>query len=144
MADEMAAAGLGLSFEYGGKTYELTPPTVDLIPRLVQWAKNNAFKQVEELQHLCSPEQYAARMANVAELVVSGAFSANSPNFQRAVNSFEGMTYQLYLRLHKKHPEVTPDLAEKMLFERAAEIMAKMSVTSSGSPSPNEATPTTA
>lgn len=129
MAEAAKALGLPTPFEYKGKTYLLSPATIEVMSMFEVWLEQQAWNRVERTKSRCDPETYRERHDAVTRFIMSGGLAAGSMEAAKAANTVEGQKYDLYLRLmacpENKDKDISESLASEMWEAQMQEIMAR-------------------
>lgn len=119
------------TIEFKGKTYTLSTITVDMLEDLNSFASNQAWRSVERTRKYCTDEEYQRRYEATTRLVNADAYAWHTAAGQQIHQSSEGKAFELFLRMRAGHPEVTLDLAKRIVEERLIEVLNAMNDTDS-------------
>lgn len=126
MSDAAATAGVGPGIEFRGEVYQLSPLTVEMLAALNVFGANYAWRTVEQTKSFCTPEEYADRYEATTRLVNAGAYAWNTLRGQEINCTVDGKAYELFLRMRACRPEVTLDLAKRIVEEQITEVLNKI------------------
>jgi hypothetical protein len=89
-----------------GKEYEAAPLTRRLQADMAKWAKDRAWREIEQFRGQMDQALYEQRHAAATALVCSRFFDPGNEGFARAIQSNDGQMYLMFLLLSAKNPEL--------------------------------------
>lgn len=95
--------------EYGGVSYQLSPPSLGDHGELRAWIVSQRKSPVEVLPGLLAktPEHMHEMLTRVAFSEAARQRTVTADELREYLNSFEGTTHILWFMLRKAHPELT-------------------------------------
>lgn len=112
--------GVGRSFEFMGKTYELREMTLVEQARFSKWLKDRAKLDAVRTPDATEEEQQQILRAVLRD-IGEGWYEIDSPGYVAGQNNPAGTAEILYITLSRDHPEVTREVAEKMVADALKE-----------------------
>jgi hypothetical protein len=106
-SDAVAAAALPGSFEWGGKTYKVSPITLDIEARFSQLLIDQTYKALTLARPAMGEAVFRDAMRQANEDVASYAYEYSGKIARRALESLLGQQELAYLCLVAYHPEIT-------------------------------------
>jgi hypothetical protein len=129
MADTSKVLGLGQQFTFEDKTYKIAAPEYKYLGEFELWLENKALQKIER-QHGKIPEDvYRARHDAMIAKVGSGAYERGQPEFQKAMESHEGLQQFMWVLMEPVNPGITRDVVDRLWAAAYEEMMARVSLT---------------
>lgn len=125
-----------------GKTFRLSPLTLELRAQYELWMERRAIEAVRRQKRFESDEEYHQSLGAVHRDIASGVYTFGTPVWLNFVKSMSGQKYLIYLMLRlcqKDQPEqITEDLVEKYFEEFASALVPKEEEVPNPNPPPNQ------
>jgi hypothetical protein len=119
----MAAHGIGPLFQFQDKDYTVTPINKGkLQARWEQWARREAYNQIEQDREFLGERRYKEAFRNTQEAVQAGEYSWGMPRSVAMLNSPKGGKQLALLQLSAAHPEVDSRLIDLIFEDNEDEI----------------------
>ncbi len=102
-------AGTGLTLELGGKSFELSPASVDDMAEFAAWVRAKSLQAFVDADTAIDP---ATRIQVIAEL---SSRPLPADLIETHMQSIAGMRYMIWLSLRKKNPDMTLEQVSEMI-----------------------------
>ncbi len=106
--------GVGRSFEFDGKSYELREPTQVEQQRFAKGLKDRAKLDAVRTIDATEEEQQALLRAVLRD-IGEGWYDVDSPGYVAGQQNPTGLAQMLHITLSRDHPEVTEEVAQRMV-----------------------------
>ncbi len=124
---EQVILNIGTAFTFGGKVYELRELTLEQKFRFTTWLRNRALAAVSGGAAADAPEHLRKELlAEYVRAAVAGSFDVGGDAFKAAMLTPAGQSHLVYVALNGDHPEVTEEVAERMVTEKHNEIAVQL------------------
>jgi hypothetical protein len=137
------ALGLAESIEHKGKTYKISPLTMEVLGEWEMFLKKRAWDELQKMRRLMSPEEYQKRADGLIVAMGTGAFEFMGRASSEAQENMLTPTgrHLLFLRLKLANPSenVTDQLVQEMLETSLEEVAVKLGMMDA--PDPNSQAP---
>jgi hypothetical protein len=109
------ALGIGPPIDFEGKTYIVTPFDIGQAAEFEYWMEAELWRSVERQRNASTPQAHQERVAATLEVIGGGGLKYGTQLHANMAKSIEGRTYLLYLMLKVRQPDVSLDVARRML-----------------------------
>ncbi len=117
MSEHSKALATPVTFQYGGKTWNLSPWNYGIIGEYEVYLQDTAIRTCRRFSKYHSDEQMALLMSKTRKDIDTGVYTFGSDEVKETFNSYVHFSYMIYLCLRDNHPEVTYELAREMVKE---------------------------
>lgn len=115
--------GVASEFEFEGTVYHLRPPTLLEQLRFSRRLERRAMEAAARMVGV--PEEAQDRMIRaVTRDIAAGEYEPDSGSYIEALQKPDGIAFMLFLVLSGDHPEVTEEVARRMVDKALKEIAA--------------------
>lgn len=132
MADAAAALATPTNIKHGGKEYELSPLTLDMLAMFERWLENRAFEAIQVRKGQVAEDDYERLLSAWVEQCASGRYRWGSRTAQRAARTKDGMGFLFFVQLAAKNQAMSQRLATEIMESQLAEYQAKVEVVNAG------------
>lgn len=112
--DQAQAMGAPAIFEYKGKRYLVAQRNIDHESMFCQWAKAEAFQEIERLKHLMEPALYKMHVDGFRHDIGMKLYDWGMPFITVAAMSEAGSKYLALLALAQHDVNVTPAFIDEI------------------------------
>lgn len=127
MSETAKALGTNAStFEFEGTVYTVTPFNTVMIGEFELWIEGQAWAVLKRAKSHISAEDYAEARSELLASIAAGDYSYPRPNYFRAAFSKAGLQQCLWQSLRVKHPDITRELAARMVKEKLDEVITNL------------------
>lgn len=137
------ALGMAESIEHKGKTYKISPLTMEVLGEWEMFLKRRAWDELQKMRRFMAPEEYQKRADGLIVAMGAGAFEFMGRASAEAQENMLTPTgrHLLFLRLKAGNPgdEITDKIVQEMLETSLEEVAVKLGMMDA--PDPNSQAP---
>ena len=128
MAETAKALGLGQKITFEGVDYRIAAPEYGYLGEFELWLENRALQKVERQRGRIPEDVYKARHDTMVARVGAGTYERGQPEFQKAMESHEGLQELMWCLMEPVNPGIERSLMTRMFSEAYADMLARVAL----------------